>query len=236
MDSAPVTILSSPLSSPADTCMSFCSFGSVDHESSVLAMAILAGDIAEVISLINVGVTLSEHYHWTLYQACMQGEDMVRILLGSNCNQIIPVNDHFILHYVLRTPSARFPGGKADIVSALLEYGTNPFGQDRLGENALHILAGIPEDVELDLLRVLLAVDGPRPWLEARNHYGDTALVTAVLSQNHSAARMLLEVGADPNAQGEFGSTAAECASRRHDADMVVLLAEFGAELVDEDE
>lgn len=224
---------SSILTSPPVSPMSFCSASSVDHESSILAMAILAGNIDEVASLINVGVTLSERYNWTLYHACLQGVDMIRTLLGSSCTLNVPDDGHSILHYVLRTPSTRtrFPGGKAGVVHALMENGADPFEQDRLGETALHILAGMLEDIEMDLLRALLLGGDPRPWIECRNHYGDTALITAVICQNYEAARMLLQAGADPNAKGDFGGTAVQCATHRGDTEMIDLLVEFGAQV-----
>lgn len=225
MDSAPVDILSSPLSSPVDTCMSFCSFGSVDHESSVLAMAILAGNVAEITSLINVVVgavsldTVTGLHAGGRYGAYTVGKQ--------------PQSDHSgkrPFYFALCTTNAECPWKGGYCVRATGVW-HRPFRTGSSGRECTAYSRRDPRGC-----RVGSSPSSARSRLEVRNHYGDTALVTAVLSQNHNAARMLLEVGADPNAQGEFGSTAVECASRRHDADMVDLLAEFGAKLVDEDE
>ncbi|KUI64510.1 Palmitoyltransferase akr1 [Cytospora mali] len=218
--------------SSTDTWMSSGS-SALEHEASVLAMAILTGNTTEVQSLVNVGVTISERHHWTLYQACLQGVDMVGALLASpdiNFNIDIP-NDGGdpILHYVLRTPGSRFEGGKTSVVRLLLAHGADPFKHDRFGETALHILAGnTEEEIELVSGNVL------PPPLDDQNHYGDTALIVAVISRNLAAARVLLEAGANPNLKGEQNSTAAQYAERQGCLDMMCLLVGFGAELDDD--
>ncbi|KAK7739117.1 hypothetical protein SLS53_005753 [Cytospora paraplurivora] len=234
-DSATSLEMTSP--SSTDTWMSSGS-SALEHEASVLAMAILTGNTTEVRSLINVGVTMSERHHWTLYQACLQGADMVGALLASpdiNFNIDIP-NDGGdpILHYVLRTPGSRFEGGKTSVVRLLLEHGADPFKHDRFGETALHILASSTEEEDVCLLRELVSGSGLPPPLDHQSQYGDTALIVAVISRNIAAARVLLESGANPNVTGEHNSTAAQYAERQGCLDMMCLLVAFGAELDDD--
>jgi hypothetical protein len=69
---------------------------SIEHETTVLAMAILTGDVGQVEVLINLGVIISERHHWTLYHACLQSVDMIAALLASpelSFNIRIPNNE-----------------------------------------------------------------------------------------------------------------------------------------------
>lgn len=89
-----LSVTSSPMtvspggSSPAETWASArrwasaCSSASMGHESTLLVTAVLSGDVGQVQTLINVGVGISDHHHWVLYHACLQGLDMVQALLA----------------------------------------------------------------------------------------------------------------------------------------------------------
>lgn len=140
-------------------------------------------------------------------------------------------NGNSILHYVLRTPVSRFKGGKFQIIELLCHGGADPFERDRLSETALHILAAQPGDENLELLQWILrgSCGGPIPFLNHQNLYGDTALVSAAVSHNVSAAKLLLEFGADPNVPDDLGDNAAQYALRGEDLEMLEVLYEFGA-------
>lgn len=76
--------------------------------SAVLAIAILRGNAADVETLVRLGATVSERYHWILYQACLTSLVMAETLLIST--QISPDmvslqdNGDIVLYCVLRTP------------------------------------------------------------------------------------------------------------------------------------
>lgn len=71
------------------------------------------------------------------------------------------------------------------------------------------------------------------PHLSDQNHYGDTALIVAVLCNNLGGARSLMDVGADPGLKGEHGITATQYAPRFSKAvlEMLALLQESGADV-----
>ncbi|KAL1850470.1 hypothetical protein Daus18300_012884 [Diaporthe australafricana] len=207
-----------------------------DHDSTVLAMAVLGGDAAQVESMVNFGAKVSAEHHWILYQACLQGRDMLRALLHKSRDNEefhLPPNGESVLHLALRTPARRFGTEKADVVEFLVDKGADPFQQDKLGETALHILAAMPADEEIELLKALLDDSEPILCLNQQNTYGDTALVIAVTSYNIDAARALLEVGADPNVKGEYGNTAYQYAYQQGNSEMLELLYHFGADTLD---
>lgn len=199
-------------------------------------MAILGGDTAQVESMVNLGARLSAEHHWILYQACLQGTDMLKAVLRnapSNTDLDLSPNGDSILHLALRTPARRFGTEKVKVAELLFDNGADPFRQDRLGETALHILAAMPADEEIELLRTLLDGSGPIPYLNQQNMYGDTALIIAVTSYNIDAARLLLAVGADPNMKGEYGNTAYQYAYQQGNTEMLELLYHFGADTLD---
>ncbi|CAN8096760.1 unnamed protein product [Discula destructiva] len=209
-----------------------------DYDSTVLAMAILRGDLDTVVSFVGLGATISERHHWTLYQACLVGVSMVEALLA--CPDIAikmssPDENHdTILHFVLRTPSVRFGTNKPKIVKLLAEHGADCFQPDRLGETALHILAGVPGEDEIEMLEDMVSGSGPVPHLNDQNIYGDTALIVAVLCNNVGAVKLLLDVGAEPNIQGEHGIVATQYALQQGNLEILALLTNAGGELVEE--
>lgn len=136
-----------------------------------------------------------------------------------------------ILHFVLRTPNTRFGTSKTEIVELLKEHGADLFQPDRLGDTALHILASMPGEEDVQILRQILFGSGPVPYLNNQNHYGDTALTVAVQCNHLQAASLLLAVGADPNIKGEDESTAAQYAFQLGHMEMLALLWNSGAEI-----
>ncbi|KAF3760080.1 hypothetical protein M406DRAFT_335284 [Cryphonectria parasitica EP155] len=125
------------------------------------------------------------------------------------------------------TPRERFRDDKEDIVELLLCTGTDPLRRDRLGDTALHFLAGDtrpagPSPEGYRLLRLLLegCPEVRAPCLEhinSKNDFANTPLVVvvAVLYNHVECVQLLLEHGADPYEPGEFGITALEFAVER---------------------
>lgn len=165
--------------------------------------------------------------------------EIIRALLagsGISFNIMIPDDKGDpILYYILHTPGACFYNGKLGVFYTLLENGSNPYGNDRLGENALYILASIPDEEETNLFRVLVSTKGSSSWLNSQNYYGDILLMVAVFSYNQNAVRVLLEAGTDPDFRGELGITALDYAAWQEDSNIIRLLLNFGAQLDEED-
>lgn len=176
-------------------------------ESTSLVTAIIAGDADRVRALVGIGVALSESHHWVLYQACVQGVDMLQAVFASRgvtLNAVVPdAHSDCLLHYILRTPSSRFSNDKTSIVKVLLDHRADLFSRDRHGDTSLYILAGMKSEDHALLL--LFLGSGSHSHLNRRNRYNDTPLIVAVLYDHHRAARALLEYGADPYARGEGG-------------------------------
>lgn len=90
------------------------------------------------------------------------------------------------------------------------------------------------EEDDVQFLEEVLFGSGSMPHLNDQNRYGDTPLIVAVLCNNCRAAKLLLDVGADPNARGEYGIMASQCALRQGNLEMLALLQESGAETCDD--
>lgn len=233
-------------SSPAASWSSGCSAAStlgdndrnVDAESATLVSAILARDTERVRLLLDAGVVLIKPDTWVLYEACLCGLEMLHLLLfDSDIDFNCPVpqeNGEIILHFVLRTPRERFRDDKEDIVKLLLRTGANPFLPDRLGDTAIHFLAGDTRTAGSStegyrLLRLLLE-DCPElrercsEYINSKNNFNDTPLVIAVLYHNIECVQLLLDHGADPFEPGEFGMNALDFAAQREYSSIVRLL------------
>lgn len=141
-----------------------------------------------------------------------------------------------LFHLVLRTPPSKFYStSKTDVIQLLLKHGADPFSTDRLGETALHILATLSTEEDIQLLRVILAASsGPIYCVNDRNLYGDTPLIIAVICDNKLAIKMFLELGASPNIRGEYDATALDYALRQKDSELIAILNAVGAETGDD--
>lgn len=232
--SSPIA-LSSPVSPLRNTTDDICF--TMDHEATVLAMAILSGNVRQVEALLRHGATLLVRYYWTLYQACLHGADIVNVLMafpGIDFHARIDVCDP-LFHLVLRTPCSRFSNSKTKVVKLLLRHGADPFITNRLGETALYIFATLSTEEDIQLLYALLRNNsGPLYCINDRNLYGDTALIIAVICGNKEVAKGLLELRADPNCRGEHDATALDYAVREGDAELVALLIAVGAKAGDD--
>jgi len=118
----------------------------------------------------------------------------------------------------------------AKCVSLLLEAGADPMARDRRGRNAFDAAFRIPDMQDMRTISALLyngnqkkpgRPSGPMPWsLE----YSETRGKTGV-------TKMLLEMGADPNAIGTDGATPLANAAFKGDLEGVRLLLTHGAKV-----
>ena len=95
-----------------------------------------------------------------------------------------------------------------DVIDLLVERGADPLQKSELGYTALHAAIDVngeanAEESVREVFRYLVdaGVD-----MEARNHQGQTPLIRALSFGTTTEVRVLLELGADPNARAQSGS------------------------------
>ncbi|KAH8661762.1 ankyrin repeat-containing domain protein [Ilyonectria robusta] len=217
-----------------------------------LIHAVLAGNVARVqhLSMRNFSIPAADS--WVIYQACLQGLEMMRALSMnpmSKLNRVMPwqMGDR-TLHFLLRTPSDQFLGTKICAISFLIQNGAHPLEQDRQGNNALHILAEISTQSDADgvgIMRVLLDKterafisksirDACLSKIDSRNipledGEGCTALMTAVMCDNAGCVQTLLEHGASPHLVGPLYQPPLYFAVSKNFVTVAKLLLQHGA-------
>lgn len=120
---------------------------------------------------------------------------------------------------------------KVVCVGLLLQAGADPLAKDRDGRNAFDAAAAVPDPAEQSAIRLLLLGDargvtpgepaGPMPW----------SLEYALTRGQTGVAKMLLQMGVDPNARGSRGNTPLADAAMKGDVEGVRLLLDAGASL-----
>ena len=110
------------------------------------------------------------------------------------------------------------------LVHELLAQGADPNTRDSAGNTLLHIAA----ELGLSMLAKMLVWAGGD--LEARAGIMDaTPLIIAAANGMTSTAIVLLELGADPRAEGAQGTTTIEVAARNDDVRLLLALIKRGA-------
>ncbi|KAH6866066.1 ankyrin repeat-containing domain protein [Thelonectria olida] len=214
-----------------------------------LIEAILAGDVARVqqLSMRNYSVPATDS--WVIYQACLQGLEMMHALSinpDSNINRAMPWQmGEQTMHFVLRTPTCRFRGTKIGVISFLIEKGAHPLQRDRQGNTALHLLAESPAQNNTDgfgIMQLLLDNTTFIPstirkeclsHINTRNDpqeegEGCTPLMVAVLCGNTSCVQTLLEHGASPHLVGPLFRTPLYFAVVKNLTGIAQLLLQYG--------
>lgn len=207
--------------------------------------AIMTENTEYVQRLVGMGVTVSPPNAWIIFEACLQGLQMIDAISSNSqidLNLVLPrQGGDRVFHFLLRTPPNRFRSGKNETVNALLLKGVDPFAPDSRGNTALHILAGItttPDDCR-KLFNLLCSTKRPvKDIINTRNRSGvlglvdgggDTALHTAVRNNNWCCTYQLLGHGANPSLRGEFQKTPLSLAVSRNSINMATLLLTYGA-------
>lgn len=175
-----------------------------------------------------------------LYTACLNGEISASRIgrpIGIDANRAVPREaGDSVFQLLLHTRAIRFQTDKEEIIKGLVRNGADPLAQDRLGDNALHVLAGSAEPTDRRLLAFLLAGGTPQlnviksmciEGLNEQNNFGHTPLIVAVLYNQHFAAQLFLKQGADQRIRGERNMTALEFAVERDREDMIELLCKY---------
>lgn len=175
-----------------------------------LVYAIMTGDVLAVRLLARLGANIQPDDAWAVYEACLLGCDMLRALSsnpGIDLNPAIPGQlGDTILHFVLRSPPSRFVDDKTDIVAMLLLRGADAWRCDRLGNNALHIVANSLQHSDEDGHRMM------------QLFYGVSKHVLPV----HIRSRCIAEI----NAVNEDGNTALHLATLKKQLEMCAAFTE----------
>jgi ankyrin repeat protein len=118
---------------------------------------------------------------------------------------------------------------QAECVGLLLEAGADPLARDRKGRNAFRATDEIADRRDRTAIRLYLVgnsvqdvsqdATGPMPW----------SLEHSVMHGQTRATKMLLELGADPNAAGRRGTTPLADAALKGNLEGVRLLLDAGA-------
>ncbi|KAI8717975.1 hypothetical protein NCS52_00875000 [Fusarium sp. LHS14.1] len=228
-------------------CCSVSTLYDAEVPSETPAYAVLSGNLTQTRELAAAGAYTRPSDAWTIYQACLQGHPMIQALSANPAVDLNPVilgqmGDR-VFHFLLRTSHSHFLGNKPEALRQLIWHGIDPLQTDRLGNNALHIIAGLPTDQEsLQLMELLLGDNAPGViraccmsnidrgnGLDDAGERGDTALHIAVFNDNESCVKLLLERGASPHSEGLSNKTPLYFAMERNHIGIVRLLLEHGA-------
>lgn len=222
-----------------------------DSSPEALVYAILAENPGQVRDLANIGVSIWPTDSWIIYEACLQGPEMIEAISSSSTislNPFIPGQmGDTVFHFLLRTLPGKFPSGKKNTIKLLLEKGVDPLQIDRLGNTSLHILAGDEDPSGLEIMDLLLGDDtsisesarescasgiddqnGKGP-LSRAGEGGSTALMVAVRQNQASQVRLLLKSGASPHIKGEYGHLPLRLAVARNFVGVAEMLLKHGA-------
>jgi len=143
----------------------------------------------------------------------------VKALIEKTPDLIRSLDQHgnSLLHYAAQ-------GGDADFIRYLIDKGVSP---DLVGagkKTPLHLAATFNQK------EAVAALLERKAALEIRDDYGRTALILCARERGQAeTGRILIEAGADVNAEDRFGSTALELAAWRGKGDFIDLLLEKGA-------
>lgn len=120
--------------------------------------------------------------------------------------------------------------GDSAVVAFLLERGADPNGPGGRGLSAVDLAFALDCQTASDLLKVLRAGGGElRP--EAPWAFPISRLHLAATFGDARMGRLLLELGADPNARGRGGETPLLMAARGGDEELVQVLVDAGADV-----
>ncbi|MEY4363902.1 MAG: hypothetical protein RLZZ24_1254 [Pseudomonadota bacterium] len=143
------------------------------------------------------------------------------------------IESHAVASYLARLPQTRTETpnlasetalmlaaltNRMDVAQALIDKGAEI---NRQGWSALHYAA---TNGHVQMMRLLLDNNA---YLDAEAPNGNTPLMMAVQFGSPMAVKLLLEEGADPNVQTNFGQTAMDLAQMRNDPMMIHFIQAF---------
>ena len=124
-----------------------------------------------------------------------------------------------------------YSGKDPDVLSLLVEKGTDVNARDKWGETPLHNLLHV-SDPSLDVLHALIKHGAD---VNIEDNESQRPLYEVALSGNVEAARLLLDHGVDINDKDKSGATALHAAAWRGHGDMVTLLLEKKVDICHKD-
>ncbi|KAH6881113.1 ankyrin repeat-containing domain protein [Thelonectria olida] len=221
--------------------------------SEIPAYAIISGNRGQARALAAAGAYNHPADAWVIYEACLQGPAMIQAL---SVNPILDLSPRLpgqmgdtVFHLLLRTHPSRFPHTKIATIMELLQAGVDPLQPDRFGNTALHILAGVPTDMQDDAFELMKLLFGNQATplvrlscISSVNHRSgvdsinnsessSTPLQIGVIHNHISCVKLLLDNGASPHVRGLFNKTPLYFAVIRDFVDVADVLLRHGAAL-----
>lgn len=182
------------------------------------------GDIDAVRAMIAADpaiVDTDDEHGWrpVFHAALWRHEPVVRLLIGSGAD--LAAHDGYVMHYAGEVPNNK------PIVSLLVQYGALDAHVRPTGDLSRQLLAAVfLGDVER--LRSLLS---RHPHLASTSDgRGDQPIHHAARNGDTSIVRVLIEQGADVNAETDRGHTVLYCAGGHGHLGTLQLLLESGAD------
>lgn len=197
-----------------------------------LVSALRGADVAETAELLRKGVDPhgTDGKGGALHVAMYNCYDGVTAVLKLLLDAGLDINARNIRG---QTPLVMAVDKCSRAVSLLLDQGADPTIGDRQGATAIHYLVGSPPKSAIPIMEKLLAAGLD---INQKDKLGRTPLITIGYMRNgYEAARMLLDHGADPNAQDAHGNTLlhllADATTVADATQTIALLLENGADV-----
>lgn len=203
-----------------------------DDFGTVLNAAAATGNAPLVRSLVQKGALVDSHGDYSLQLAAKGGHlDVVTALLrsGASADRVVPdsLEPGFDSGTALQAACTEDRPDRRTIVEALISHGADP---NLGGGEFVHPIVAAAQLQEPEVLRLLLS--DPRTEINV-NGGGNSAtpLINATIHMPIEVIDMLIQRGADIDAQDAAGDTALIVAARRGDEGCVEMLCRYGADV-----
>jgi len=169
-----------------------------------LVSALRGADVAETAELLRKGVDPhgTDGKGGALHVAMYNCYDGVTAVLQLLINAGVDINAQNIRR---ETPLVMAAQKCNRAVAFLLDHGADPTIGDRNGATAIHHLVGFPVETAKPMMKRLMDAGLD---INQKDRLGRTPLITVgYMSVGYESAKLLLELGADPNARDAHGNT-----------------------------
>jgi cytohesin len=190
-----------------------------------IAALVARADIANLLIEGGADINAKEEHGWTpLHQACANSRwaaSVAELLISKGADIHTVTNDGYApLHAAAR-------GGNAGLVRLLIEKGADVNAQTKSGDTPLHWAAQACRYDQAETVEALLSAGAE---VLVKNKVGFTPLESALTWDNQVIADLFVKT-LDLDATDESGDSLLHWAVRRHNAELVNLFIEHGADI-----